>query len=820
MLGRHYGTRPPPAYYELIARDPMAFRLAHGRAFRMRLRMQVLAREVTGGTARAMISIGPREGPVKGTIHVPVVLGMFSDFPADSTGPYSRDVIQAKYFGDTPGTITAYYNENSGGMVSVDGDVMNWVRADVTQAQATGGASGLVQGTVGPFILSLLQQLPDTIDWGQFDNDGPDGIPNSGDDDGYVDALAVIQPTYGAECTGNTDDSQHIWSHKWNLTDAAGHAYTTTTPAANGGFIKIDDYLIEPVLDCDGTSLNPIGTFTHEMGHAYFGLPDLYDTSSNNQGDGNWDLMATGSWGCNGSTPWSPCHMGAWSKSVLGWVAVTTLPDSTDVGTLTLPPVETNPTVYRINTEDGSGEYFLLENREAIGFDQYVPGTGMLVWEIDPTVVAANWPGNTVNANAHLGVWVREADGRADMTQSGSQDRGDSGDPFPYVSSDTANRVFHAESNPSSDSYGGTHTGVTIVDIQKAGRDVTFHASTRFTRVTVSTEGDSAGGGLLTVDGSPAASSPDTYTSAPFVPHELDAAAGVTLGEGVREPFISWTDDSTMPRTRSFVTPMTDTSLVARYGGEQVQLAMDLTGGVDGVTPATFNTQPTSPDLWFAPGATVTIQAQARTGFEFLDWTGALSGQPNPATIVMNGPRQAGADFQLTYALSSRTVALVAAQEQEIDLQVENGNDPVTWSLVSGQLPDGLALDSAGRLRGVPMATGSFALVVRAEDAIGLTASAPLTLQISDPVIPLDRLASVFLMVGTHPTPDQMRYLDVAGNDDGVYDLGDLRAWVLAHPGLPVTSTAQAARESPHVIRFEMSGDTLVNAAVGGGGKP
>jgi hypothetical protein len=45
LLGRMHGTRPPAAYYELIARDPTAFQFAHGRSLRMRRELQLLARQ-------------------------------------------------------------------------------------------------------------------------------------------------------------------------------------------------------------------------------------------------------------------------------------------------------------------------------------------------------------------------------------------------------------------------------------------------------------------------------------------------------------------------------------------------------------------------------------------------------------------------------------------------------------------------------------------------------------------------------------------------------------------------------------------------------
>ena len=203
---------------------------------------------------------------------------------------------------------------------------------------------------------------------GPADNDGPDGLPNSGDDDGYVDALAVIHPTAAAECGGGSQDDR-IWSHRWSL-GAHGNNFVTNVPAFGGDFIRISDYFIQPVFACNQSDLSPIGVFAHEMGHA-FGLPDLYDTrasSGKHAGAGNWDLLSSGSWGCDNRSPESPCHMGAWTKSILGWVDVTTVPPNTDISELILEPVETGGAIYRVDAIDGSGEYFLLENRQPVSY--------------------------------------------------------------------------------------------------------------------------------------------------------------------------------------------------------------------------------------------------------------------------------------------------------------------------------------------------------------------------------------------------------------------------------------------------------------------
>jgi len=47
-------------------------------------------------------------------------------------------------------------------------------------------------GSFGAFNRDILSQADGDIDFALFDSDGPDGIANSGDDDGVVDAVFII----------------------------------------------------------------------------------------------------------------------------------------------------------------------------------------------------------------------------------------------------------------------------------------------------------------------------------------------------------------------------------------------------------------------------------------------------------------------------------------------------------------------------------------------------------------------------------------------------------------------------------------------------
>ncbi|RMG63697.1 MAG: hypothetical protein D6722_17425, partial [Bacteroidetes bacterium] len=87
--------------------------------------------------------------------------------------------------------------------------------------------------------------------------------------------IAIVHPEIGAECQLITPSARNnIWAHRKSLSSWPEGEFTTDDRSAGGGFIKIDDYVIQPALSCSGDMIE-IGIFCHEFGHA-FGLPDLY----------------------------------------------------------------------------------------------------------------------------------------------------------------------------------------------------------------------------------------------------------------------------------------------------------------------------------------------------------------------------------------------------------------------------------------------------------------------------------------------------------------------------------------------------------------
>jgi hypothetical protein len=114
-----------------------------------------------------------------------------------------------------------------------------------------------------------------------------------------------------------------------------------------------------------------------------------------------------------------------------------------------------------------------------------------------------------------------------------------------------------------------------------------------------------------------------------------------------------------------------------------------------------------------------------------------------------------------------------------------------TWSIRSGALPPGIALDPAtGVLSGVPEVAGAFSVRLRAEagPAFG---EGTCTISITEPALNLNGVADLVLGVEGALTADEMHYLDLIGDGNGRFDVGDFRAY------LQRFGAARAARRQP-----------------------
>lgn len=316
------GGPVPKAYFDAVAKDRTAFTAPHAWVQKVeRLRAERDAHLTGRGDLRNF----PQESfAVADTFRVPVLPAYYSD---QAAVPVSALNLQNQLFGTNPtGNVTDYYHEVSYQQLTVTGDVYSWTHLAEDHNYYPGSCNGVGSGCSynGELIKEVLDAKDPSVNFAKYDNDGPDGIPNSGDDDGYVDAVVFVQGLPGGEC-GGTNTISHTWSYTaWPT--SGGVSYSTNDARFGGGSIKIDTYVIMPALNCGATSpytsseYIDIGVLCHELGHT-LGLPDLYDVNGGGTGIGHWGIMGSGNW----NTPEKPAHMDAWCKQELGWVTPTTI---------------------------------------------------------------------------------------------------------------------------------------------------------------------------------------------------------------------------------------------------------------------------------------------------------------------------------------------------------------------------------------------------------------------------------------------------------------------------------------------------------------
>lgn len=394
------------------------------------------------------------------TVHVLVILVDFTDklytagYTAGTTGKFDTLLFSTGRLNPT-GSMTEFYMENSYGKFCIVGDVRGWYTMPHTYSYYAGTEQGLgdfpenAQG----LALDAIDAVADFVDFSDYDSWGASGGP-----DGYVDGIFIVHSGTGYEESGNTSE---IHSHKWSL------YYPLTL---NG--VIISDYTMEPeesykLRTSSGSRLSPIGVFCHEYGH-FIGLPDLYDiadTAGVSKGLGDWSLMATGNYNGNSKVP---AHLDGYCKMMVGFVDQIDVDDNM-VGA-EIPQVESEPVIYRLWREGYYGnQYFLAENRQKVGFDAQLPGSGLLIYHIY---------GNGNNSGFPYHVALEQADGYRNLELT-SGNRGDAGDPWPGSSD---NRSFDDLSNPNSWAYGPDITMVSVWNISDSDSLMTANLDIRWSR--------------------------------------------------------------------------------------------------------------------------------------------------------------------------------------------------------------------------------------------------------------------------------------------------------------------------------------------------
>ena len=252
---------------------------------------------------------------------------------------YDRAHYEKLYFGEGADveSVKTYYETQSSGRYSVEGEVTDWVKVRYNEARygrdcdinglcsdefmwelVRDAANQWVAGqqAAGRTDAEIKADLAEFDQWDRYDFDG-DGDFN--EKDGYLDHFQIVHAG-GDQADGDPYQGEDaIWAHRWfAFQDEAG----ATGPAGNlaGGTqigdtgFWIGDYTVQP-------ENGGLPVFAHEYGHD-LGLPDDYDTSGAlNNNNEYWTLMAQHRLSAAGEAVGTrPGDLGAWNKMRLGWL--------------------------------------------------------------------------------------------------------------------------------------------------------------------------------------------------------------------------------------------------------------------------------------------------------------------------------------------------------------------------------------------------------------------------------------------------------------------------------------------------------------------
>lgn len=262
--------------------------------------------------------------------------------------------------------------------------------ADSESERDTGDDSGGARELARQAIMGTFQNQ----DISRWDLDG----------DFIVDRLLILHSGQAQEEGG---PSTSIWSH-----------FSAFYEPVTVGDYTFEHYTMASVH-------GGLGVLVHEMLHQ-MGAVDLYDVHSDSptrnwHGLGDWDIMASGNWIGDGTRPTLP------SSSTLELIsAIDPIePILTNDKNFTLEPLSQggNP----IKIEIAPQEYVWITLRSDTGFDEGLPGHGILVEQQDLTF--GDVSSNLVNTDPTK-PWVKIVEADGDDALLRARDHGSAGDVF------------------------------------------------------------------------------------------------------------------------------------------------------------------------------------------------------------------------------------------------------------------------------------------------------------------------------------------------------------------------------------------------------
>jgi len=559
-----------------------------------------------------IVSFAPPPGwssmPSKGNVKTLALLIEFPDYLHVNSSGY----IYSNLYG--PGdsshgyfeSLANYYKRSSYQQLNITGNVLGWYKTSYdrsTIVQSDSARDNLIKEVIN-----------------YYHNEGHDFSQYDNDNDGYIDCLMVYW-------SGPDNGWANFW---WGQ----------------------KTYFNDPTYSIDGKKIggyswqwesNPVGspfwadTAIHEVGHI-LGLPDYYDYNPDigpNGGAGGLDIM-DGVWGDHNS----------FSKWMLDWISPYVVSNGTQSITLNPSGISNDAVLMMPDTtiNDLFSEFFLLQNRSRAGNDIDYPGNGFILWHVDAKLSGNNYLYNN-STTSHKLLRLMEADGLEEIDTCGQFYRcADAGDYYVPGTS------FGDNTAPSSKSYSGQTTGVTVSDIRgdvvTNGSPLTATLSVPTVQVTV-TSLPSAFPPVI-VDGQ-GYDAPTTFTWVVGSTHTLDTLAMAMGDLRDRFVFLSWSDNGA--RQHTITVPSSATTYTANFQSQYELRTSVNPSGSGSVSPNCTG------GCWYDNGSSVNLSATPGSGYFFGSWAGGVNGTGNPVSVTMTSALSVTANFTVNPPTTNLSVA-------------------------------------------------------------------------------------------------------------------------------------------------------------------
>lgn len=316
--------------------------------------------------------------------------------------------------GNFKGSMRDYFYAQSGGQFELTFDVVGPVTVSKNQSYYGSNDYNGDDKYPATMVCEACKKADQYVNYADYD----------WDNDGYVDQVYVV---YAGKGEADGGASYTIWPHAWTL--AAGKTYGDGEGVLTLDGKKINSYACGGELNGQTGDVAGIGTMCHEFSHC-LGYPDFYDTDySGGQGMYSWDLMDNGSYNGDG---YQPAGYTSYERWMAGWQTPVELLKTRSV--TGMKSLQEGGEAYIIYNKDHKDEYYLLENRQKVGWDASLPGKGLLILHVDYNATA--WNNNQPNDDpSHQRMTWVPADNKYTLSASGA-----STDPFPYGSKNAFNK--------------------------------------------------------------------------------------------------------------------------------------------------------------------------------------------------------------------------------------------------------------------------------------------------------------------------------------------------------------------------------------------